>query len=70
MLQKELINYPTISNIEMQGGGRRTRERWQEGGHMSTVERISLIQGNLKWNSASNEVNIELDELNSASISD
>ena len=69
MLQKELINYPTISNIEVQGGGWRMRERWQEGGHMSTAQRISLIQGNLKWNSASSEVNVQLNELSSASIS-
>lgn len=34
MPQTELINYPTISNIEMQGGGRRMRERGQEGGHV------------------------------------
>lgn len=58
MLQKEVINYPTISNIQIQGEGRRMKERWQEGGHMSTAQRISLIQENLKWNSASNEVNI------------
>lgn len=44
MPQTELINYPTISNNEMWGGGRRMRERWQEGGHMSTVQEFALFR--------------------------